>query len=98
MKSSSIGNLVFICQLIHSRIGNEFVDSDPTECADATTSLTQKSQFVLRYFDHQKVRYMWDKEQKIFRRLLGLDTGETTIAVIHDKFGQGLTDVEQCYR
>jgi len=53
---------------------------------------------VLRYFDHQKVRYMWDKGEKVFRALSGLDTGDTTIAVIHDKYGHGLTDLEQTYR
>ncbi|XP_067658890.1 polyamine-transporting ATPase 13A3-like isoform X3 [Haliotis asinina] len=63
---------------------------------DDTTVLVQRDSPAIRYFDYQKIRYIWDSKQYIFKRLEDLSSG-TRCATIHDEF-QGLSASTQAQR
>ncbi|ELU12635.1 hypothetical protein CAPTEDRAFT_90245 [Capitella teleta] len=50
----------------------------------------------LKFFDHRHVRYIWEKEEAIYKRLTGLDVG-FSVQEIHDN-AVGLSQEEQVFK
>ncbi|KAK6177645.1 hypothetical protein SNE40_015705 [Patella caerulea] len=72
------------------------------ECDDAVSALSENTGLVsyndttVRYFDFHHVRYIWDKNQHIYKVLEDLSCG-VKCSTIHDKY-HGLSEQEQAER
>lgn len=73
--------------------GTQAVDSDYESPADTNQLIVSQEEFKFRYFDHQHVRYLWDRGSQVFSKLKDLSEG-TKCVKIQESF-HGLSAREQ---
>ncbi|CAM9745787.1 unnamed protein product [Lampetra fluviatilis] len=60
-------------------------------------SSLHQPEMKIRYFDHQKIRYVWNVKMEKFERLGGLEN-TLTCTEVHDQFGKGLDQSQRDLR